>query len=222
MSASITSAASSVRGRVAFLSPRDVSFASFQTLLWVRALVVSVAVAFVTVLGGFGLAHAHDQVVASKPADQAVIEALPREISITFSGTPRSGFNTIAVSKDGEVLVSGEPRAQGKRLTLPIPKSVSSDPGEYTVGFQITSSDGHATRGSYRFTVDPNAQAQAGGKASANGQGAGPENGSAPAASKTFDQRAQEWSSWLLPLSGIVVVSGALVLAINRFRSTRD
>ncbi|MCS4535211.1 copper resistance CopC family protein [Corynebacterium sp. HS2168-gen11] len=100
------------------------------------------------------VARAHDVVVGGNPADGAVIDKLPETLVLEFSAQPKDGFNTIAVTDaDKAVIFSGEPRVEGRNLLFDVPQDVTLKSGEYTIGFQITSSDGHATRGKTTFTI---------------------------------------------------------------------
>lgn len=102
-----------------------------------------------------GYAVAHDVVLDSTPADGATVDEFPREIVLEFSGIPRDSFNTVAVSDTttSTVLFRDEPVLDNQVVTVVVPDDIRPGPGEYTVGFQITSSDGHATRGRTTFTV---------------------------------------------------------------------
>ncbi|WIM72356.1 copper resistance protein CopC [Corynebacterium suedekumii] len=62
------------------------------------------------------VAAAHDVVVGGEPADQAVLEEFPDEVSLEFSGYIQEDFNTFAVSDvaTDEVLFSGEPAIDGR------------------------------------------------------------------------------------------------------------
>ncbi|WP_295629440.1 copper resistance CopC family protein [uncultured Corynebacterium sp.] len=102
------------------------------------------------------VAHAHDSVVSSVPADGARLSEFPERIEMTFSGIPRDSFNTVALSDadTSEVLFTGEPELDGQVISIDVPDSVDPGPGDYVVGFQITSSDGHSTRGKLSFSVD--------------------------------------------------------------------
>ncbi|MDN6536295.1 MAG: copper resistance protein CopC [Corynebacterium variabile] len=107
------------------------------------ALVLASAVAGA---GFLPAAVAHDAVVGSTPEDGAVLDAAPDRIELEFSANPRDTFNTVALSRDGEVLVSDEtPEIEGNLISVDIPDDVDMTDGEYTVGFRITSSDGHPT-----------------------------------------------------------------------------
>lgn len=108
------------------------------------------------------VALAHDSVLSSNPADGAVLDAFPARIELVFSGEPQQNFNTIAISDADkrEVLFSSQPELKNNVISLDLPTDLSPGPGNYIVGFQITSSDGHSTRGKTSFTVkDANAPA---------------------------------------------------------------
>lgn len=116
-------------------------------------------------------AHAHDVVLKSTPPDGGVVSEFPRVIILEFSGIPKETFNTIAVSDavKSEVLFTSQPELENQIATVEVPADINPGPGEYLVGFQITSSDGHATRGKTTFTVsgdgsesDPTADKPAG------------------------------------------------------------
>lgn len=106
-------------------------------------------------LGAAAPASAHDVVVGGDPADGETVAEFPDTVTLEFSGIPRDGFNTFALSDADteEVLYTGEPEINERFLTLDIPDDVESGAGNYRIGFQITSSDGHATRGMTTFTV---------------------------------------------------------------------
>ena len=118
-------------------------------ILW--SVITFVAIVF----GALPQAQAHDAVVASTPADGAVVASFPREFELEFSGIPQQSFNTVAVSdaQSGEVLFTVEPTLDQQFVRFETPADVQPEAGEYIIGFQITSSDGHATRGKLRFTV---------------------------------------------------------------------
>ena len=100
------------------------------------------------------VAHAHDAVVGGSPADGEVLASAPTTVTLEFSGEPKQGFNTMAISNSkGDVLVTGGPTVDGRNVTLAIPETTTLTPDEYTIGFQITSSDGHSTRGKTTFTI---------------------------------------------------------------------
>lgn len=119
-----------------------------------RVLATVVAVGALTVVAT-PVALAHDSVIGGNPADGDVVEEFPRSIELEFSGLPQEGFSTVAITdqNSGDLLFSGEPTIDGQLVTLDLPADVSGGPGDYTIGFQILSSDGHATRSATTFTV---------------------------------------------------------------------
>lgn len=151
-------------------------------------------------------AMAHDLITNSNPSNGTEIEKLPDKIVMEFSGEPKDTFNTVAVSKDGEVLFTAEPTVDRRELTVDVPKDIESEPGDYTIGYQITSSDGHATRGQLEFSIAGDSASAGDSAASDNAEG---EQG----------ESASSVPTWLLPLAGIVCIVGALAVAIMRFRT---
>ena len=131
-----------------------------------RSATVWFVAAWIAILGLLAVmtapsAIAHDAVIDSNPADGATVSTFPEKIEIKFSGEPRPNFNTFAVTKseDSTMIAKGSPEINGNTLSLAIPSDVTVTPGEYTIGFQITSSDGHATRGLLKFTYQPDGAA---------------------------------------------------------------
>ncbi|AZA13718.1 hypothetical protein CCHOA_06595 [Corynebacterium choanae] len=120
-----------------------------------RRNVAVVATAGLLGVGAAPLAFAHDVVVHATPADGAVVETFPHHIELEFSGIPQESFNTIAVSnaETHEVLFTDTPQLTDNVVSVDLPDDLNPGSGEYIVGFQITSSDGHATRGKTTFHV---------------------------------------------------------------------
>lgn len=108
-----------------------------------------------------GTAEAHDAVIGGDPANGSVVTDFPGVLTLEFSGQPQDGFNTFALSRvsDNEILFTGEPTLDGRFVSLELPGAVHAAadevPGEYRIGFQIVSSDGHATKGMTTFTYMP-------------------------------------------------------------------
>ena len=106
-------------------------------------------------------ASAHDVVVECKPADGAGVEEFPETIVLEFSGEPREGFNTVAVTdSNGQTVFDAEPVLDGRTLTVEVPDGLDTPDGAYSLGYQITSSDGHATRGGLEFIVGDESDAE--------------------------------------------------------------
>lgn len=101
-------------------------------------------------------AQAHDWVISSVPAEGDALTEFPDEVELNFSGELRPNFNTIAISDTDtqEVLFTGEPTLDGRLIHIDLPEDLDPGDGNYQVGFQITSSDGHSTRGQVGFSVE--------------------------------------------------------------------
>lgn len=186
--------------------------ASNVTVRAFGAALIAVVVGTLTVLCLAPAARAHDSVVDANPGVGATVDAFPQTITLVFSGEPRPNFNRLAVSdaQTKDVLFSGEPTLEGRNVSLEVPEEIDAGPGEYIVGFQITSSDGHATRGKTTFTVA--------------GEGAGP----AGEAGHSHDAAAQEtdasasartWVWAALAFVALLVVVGAVATVIVHRRT---
>lgn len=186
------------------------------------------AIAMVGMLGAmpFALspaASAHDVVLTSSPENGAVVEEFPETIELEFSGIPQDLFNTVALSNadSGDILYSGEPEIAERILSFDVPQDVERVPGNYTVGFQITSSDGHATKGSVSFEV-------AGGES--DGDAAQAETAESAAPAEDVDTTADEASettgiaapwNWVLGGVGVLVIAAAIVMMIAKNRNSK-
>ena len=123
------------------------------------ALVAIVLTAFALLFAWPQSAAAHDSLVASDPAADSTIETLPEELTLTFSAALISGDgSTAVVVKDaaGNSINDGEPTVDGAMVIQPL--IADAEAGEYTVLWQVVSSDGHPTDGEFSFTLSGSAQ----------------------------------------------------------------
>lgn len=167
-------------------------------------------------------AFAHDSVIGGTPADGEVVESFPEEIVLEFSGQPRDTFNHVAVSRDNgrEVLFEVEPEVDGRDLIIAVPTDLD-DPGEgsYTVGFQITSSDGHATRGKTTFEVRADEVADATAPEGADEQQRS--NEPAETAEDTDHDAGHGVLPWVIGIGGVLLVGAAIVAAVSRAKRVK-
>ncbi|MFG6501764.1 copper resistance protein CopC [Microbacterium sp. P05] len=99
-------------------------------------------------------ASAHDQLVASDPAADAVLEALPAQVTLTFSSEllGDATSNLVEVTDAAGTVVSDGPAVvDGVLLTQALTGEAS---GSLTVLWRVVSSDGHPISGEYAFTVE--------------------------------------------------------------------
>ncbi|WP_425714717.1 copper resistance CopC family protein [Georgenia sp. Z1344] len=97
-------------------------------------------------------AAAHDTIIDAEPGEDAVLDAAPTEIVLTYSAEVLDLPAAILVTdSDGEVVVEGEPTVQGRSVVLDLPPALEN--GTYEVLWSVVSSDGHRTEDGYSFTV---------------------------------------------------------------------
>ncbi len=98
-------------------------------------------------------AFAHDELIGADPADGAVLDVLPPELTLTFSGVllDGEGATELAVTDAGGAdLTGGDPVLDGVRVTQPLTGTAS---GTVHVAWRVVSSDGHPISGEYTFSV---------------------------------------------------------------------
>lgn len=98
-------------------------------------------------------AQAHDELLSSDPAAGSTANALPAQVTLTFSGllSADAGASEVAVTDAaGTSLVEGAPVVADTVLTQPLAGEAS---GVVTVLWKVVSSDGHPISGEYSFTV---------------------------------------------------------------------
>lgn len=177
-----------------------------------------VVLLFVFLMGGgvpsaLSPAVAHDVVINSVPQNGSIEPSLPRHFELEFSGAPQGNFNTVALTREGNphILFTGKPTVDGRMLSFDIPEDVEDIPGKYLIGFQITSSDGHATRGSIGFQVG-----------AAEGSSTGDSG-----VSNTATSGGSNTGELLLPMKlgigfiGILAMASVLVMFVARSRNRK-
>lgn len=130
-----------------------------------KASLVLAAVAILLVGWGVpALGHAH--LTRSFPAANDALTTLPEAVCLWFSEPVERALSRIEV-KDAEGnrvddlerwRASDESKGQATQIAMPL-KPLG--PGEYTVSWQVLSIDTHSTKGEFRFTVLPHAEAVA-------------------------------------------------------------
>lgn len=169
-------------------------------------------------------AAAHDVVVDSNPENGSVVDEFPETIELEFSGIPQDLFTTVALSNadSGEVLTSGTPQLDGQHLSYEVPSDVQKGAGNYILGFQITSSDGHATKGSISFEVTGSAEMTT----ETTTESAATTDTSETTEAETTET-ADETSgipapwNWVLSIVAVLVVASAIVMMIAKNRNQK-
>lgn len=98
------------------------------------------------------VAAAHSVLLSVDPQDGSRVEVSPEQVVLTFNEEINPNFVTVAVTSAGDPTnrVAGEPTAAGDTVTAQIE---DLGPGEYTIGYRVTSADGHVVSGSSAFSV---------------------------------------------------------------------
>ena len=128
--------------------------ASSPRLVRARAGLAAVAVALFAVLLPAAPAAAHDQLVGSDPAADAVLTELPAEITLTYSAEllGDAGSNIVEVTDAaGTALNDGTAVVDGVTVSQALTGAAS---GPVTVLWRVVSSDGHPISGEFVFTVE--------------------------------------------------------------------
>ena len=168
------------------------------------------------------VALAHDAVIGGSPADKEVVTVFPSTLELEFSGFPKEGFSTIALSRDvdgsPEVLFSGEPTIEQNFVRLDLPDGLEVQPGNYRIGFQIISSDGHATKGMTTFTFNPTGEPLAQAAESDVSDVEATADSSADTANETVAEEGNSNMRLVLAVVGLLVVAGAAIAAFGKLR----
>ncbi|MBB1028449.1 copper resistance protein CopC [Dietzia sp. DQ11-38-2] len=156
------------------------------------------------------VAAAHSVLVSVEPEDGATLDASPDQVALTFNEEINQMFASVAVTTgdDRTNLVVGEPSVEGETVTAEVDDLPD---GAYTVGYRVTSADGHVVTGSSVFTV----QSAAG----AAGDPAGEVDDQAdPAGNQIADETSGEATTgvnpalWVVAGLAVLLIGGAVVL----------
>lgn len=155
-------------------------------------------------LGVPGPASAHDGLVATTPADGAVV-AGPPEVELEFTAEPLPLGTQVAVTgPDGAPVTAGPAEIRSTSVVQAL--AADPAPGAYRVEWRSTSSDGHALSGAFSFTVT--------GDAGTGGAAApAPAAVAAPAGNSSAGGLSPVW-----PVAGAVAAGGLAVLVVSRLR----
>ncbi|WFL65883.1 copper homeostasis periplasmic binding protein CopC [Pantoea sp. X85] len=99
------------------------------------------------------MAHAH--LKTPVPADKAVVETSPQNLTLTFTEDVEAAFSGVDVlNAQHQPVAVGKAKLNDKQhdqLIVPINQPLPS--GNYQVNWHVLSVDGHKTKGSYTFSV---------------------------------------------------------------------
>ena len=169
------------------------------------------------------VAAAHSVLISVDPQDGSELENSPEQIVLTFNEEINQNFVSIAVTSanDSTNRVVGDPTVNGDTVTAQVE---DLGPGNYTVGYRVTSADGHVVTGAPVFSVvgsdaEANGAEAPGTAAGETGDGQGQNDADADAAAATDDgadtadaDGGVNPAIWIVGGLAIVLIGGAFFL----------
>ncbi|MFJ9598430.1 copper resistance protein CopC [Streptomyces althioticus] len=119
----------------------------------VRTLVLLILAVAGALLAGAAPASAHAALTGSDPAQGAVVDTAPSQVSLTFSEPVAVGDDSVRVlDPKGERVDKGDP-ANPSGTTYSVPLVSGLPDGTYTVAYQVVSADSHPVAGAFTFSI---------------------------------------------------------------------
>ncbi|WP_432483144.1 copper resistance CopC family protein [Kineococcus esterisolvens] len=97
-------------------------------------------------------ASAHDRLVSTDPAADAVLAQAPEQVVLTMSAAPVGLGTQVQVTGPTGVVSTGEARVVDETVTQAL--AAERPAGTYEVQWRVTSSDGHPISGTFSFTAE--------------------------------------------------------------------
>lgn len=98
----------------------------------------------------------HNHLVKSSPADGEQVHAAPKEIRLWFNERPEIAFTSVTLMQgDSTKIATIKATATLDSMAAAIPLQASLPAGKYLVAWRTASSDGHAIRGIFGFSITP-------------------------------------------------------------------
>ena len=115
-------------------------------------LTAATGVALVLLGAGMPVGRAHDELVASSPAEGATVSNAPSRVELQLSAPAQALGTRVQVrGPDGAVVSQDSPRLRDATVAQPLGDDLPA--GKYTVQWRVTSADGHPVSGTFTFTV---------------------------------------------------------------------
>ncbi|WP_424530323.1 copper resistance CopC family protein [Sphaerisporangium viridialbum] len=114
----------------------------FLTVLVVACAALAVAVA---------PAQAHNVLTGSDPKEGARLASVPGRVTLTFDQPVRADFAQVALTGPDGAVSKAQVEVVDNEVTATLPATAAT--GDYVVGYQIVSNDGHPVSGKVGFTV---------------------------------------------------------------------
>ena len=183
-----------------------------------RALLAGAPIALAAglLVGLVGPASAHDELLLTQPAADAVLDAAPQTLDLQFSSDVLEISPTVVLLGPAGDVDLPTPTVDGAQVSVVVPAGLV--PGDYSVVWRVVSADGHPVQGTFAFsltapavTPTPTPTPDA---ATTSPSAPSPEATGTPTAVPSTSAPAQTGSgSGALPRT-LAVIAGALALAI--------
>ena len=103
-----------------------------------------------------GTAMFHNHLVKSIPSAGDTLAASPKEVQLWFNEKPAIRFTSVTLlTADSTKIMTIKAVATGDSMAAAAPLPTPLGPGSYLVTWRTAGTDGHAIRGTYRFTIAP-------------------------------------------------------------------
>ncbi len=100
-----------------------------------------------------GLASAHSELIATSPAEDAVLHKPPSQVRLTFGEDVLQEGSDIVVTGPGGTRYSDPSTLRIDGTIATIGLAGEQDSGSYTVAYRIVSADGHVVEASYTYEL---------------------------------------------------------------------
>lgn len=98
----------------------------------------------------------HNHLVKSSPLAGESLPASPAEIRLWFSERPAIAFTSVTLlTADSIKIITIKAVRTTDSMAVVAPLASPLKPGKYLVTWRTAGTDGHAIRGTYRFTIAP-------------------------------------------------------------------
>ncbi|MET8839208.1 copper resistance protein CopC [Streptomyces rubiginosohelvolus] len=116
-----------------------------------------VSLVFGLLLAGAGPASAHAALTGSDPADGAVVDTAPKEVTLSFSEAIAVGDDSIRVldpsGKRADTQAEPKDLSEGSTVRYGVALHSGLPDGTYTVAWQAISADSHPISGAFTFSI---------------------------------------------------------------------
>jgi methionine-rich copper-binding protein CopC len=103
-----------------------------------------------------GTAMVHNHLVKSTPAEGEKLAISPKEVRLWFNERPEIPFTSVTLMRaDSTKVATIKAMATADSMVASAPLAQQLPAGKYLVAWRTASSDGHAIRGMFGFTITP-------------------------------------------------------------------